>query len=96
MSIVTIIATINVKENKAEYVKGELIKLINPTLKEKGCIEYKFYEDTQNLNYFKSYEKWKTEEDVKKHLQSKHIKEYFKNTKNAVEQFYIQDLVEIM
>ena len=95
MSIVTIIATINAKESKTKYVKDELIKLISPTLKEKGCIEYKFYQDTQNLNYFKSYEKWQTEEDVKNHLQSKHIKEYFENTKNAVEEFYIQDLKEI-
>ena len=96
MGIVTIIATINAKENKKDFVKEELIKLIKPTLEEKGCIEYKFYQDTQNLNYFKSYEKWETEEDVKNHLQSKHIKQYFINTQNSVEEFYIQDLVEII
>ncbi|MFA0125595.1 putative quinol monooxygenase, partial [Vibrio sp. 10N.261.48.A2] len=45
MSKLTIIATIVSKEDKIELVKSEMIKLIDRTRVEDGCINYDLHQD---------------------------------------------------
>ena len=46
----TIVAKILVKPEKLELVKGELIKLIDLTKAEEGCINYDLHQDNQEKN----------------------------------------------
>jgi len=48
----TIVATIEAKPDKIDLVKAELQKLIAPTLKEAGCIQYDLHQDNQNPAFF--------------------------------------------
>ena len=41
----TIVASIEAKPDKIDLVKAELQKLIAPTLKEAGCIQYDLHQD---------------------------------------------------
>ena len=48
MGKLTIIATIVSKEDKIELVKSEMIKLIDKTRVEDGCINYDLHQDNSN------------------------------------------------
>lgn len=90
MSVVTVIATIQVKPEDVDFLKCKLCQLVAPTRRECGCIMYKFYQDSNDPTFFHSYEKWNNMYAVKQHLKSKHIKEYMEATKNVVENFEIR------
>ena len=50
------------KENRIEFVKSELLKILEPTRKEDGCIQYELHQDIENPSIFMFYEIWKTNE----------------------------------
>ena len=49
MTQLTIIANIVANEDKVEVVKAELLKLIDTTRAEEGCINYDLHQDNENL-----------------------------------------------
>ena len=57
----TIVANIEAKKNKIEFIKEELLKLIEPTKAEEGCIEYRLQQDNQNPEFFYFLKYGKTE-----------------------------------
>lgn len=52
----TIVARIEANPDKIELVKAELLKLIEPTLQEAGCIRYDLHQDNENPAVFIFYE----------------------------------------
>ena len=56
----TIVARILAKPEKRELVKSELLKLIDITRAEKGCINYDLHQDNENENLFLFYENWES------------------------------------
>lgn len=86
---VTVIATIKAKEDCVDLVKQELCKLVQPTRREYGCINYRFYQDKNCPYYFHSYENWTSMKAIEMHLKSNHIKYYMDKTKNCVDVFEI-------
>ncbi|MFS4494618.1 putative quinol monooxygenase [Maribacter sp. 2308TA10-17] len=95
MSKLTLIARIFAKEEKRELIKSELIKLIAPTRKEEGCINYDLHQDSENPNLFVFHENWESKALLEKHLASAHIAEYMKATEGAVEKFTLQEMTQI-
>lgn len=95
MSKLTIIATIVSKEDKIEFVKSEIIKLIDKTLVEDGCINYDLHQDNDNPAHFVFHENWESEAHLEKHLASQHIAEYIAATENCVETFVINKMTHI-
>ena len=73
MSKLTIIASILAKKSQKELVKSEVLKLVEPTRKEKGCINYDLHQDNNNENLFIFHENWESEELLKAHTQSAHF-----------------------
>jgi quinol monooxygenase YgiN len=43
MSEITVVAKLSARKDSVEAVKAELLKLIIPTRKESGCIEYNLH-----------------------------------------------------
>lgn len=95
MSKLTIVANIIAKQDKIEVVKSELIKLIEPTRLEEGCIDYNLHQDNENPAHFVFLENWTSRELLQKHLQSEHIAAYKAATEGAVELFTLNELTHI-
>ncbi|CAV26229.1 Antibiotic biosynthesis monooxygenase [Vibrio atlanticus] len=95
MSKLTIIATIVSKEDKTELVKSEMIKLIDRTRVEDGCINYDLHQDNSNPAHFVFHENWESEAHLEKHLASQHIAEYMAATEDCIETFVLNKMTHI-
>ncbi len=91
----TIVANIEAKEDKIEFVKAELLKLIEPTLVEEGCIQYALHQDNNNPAQFTFIENWASHALLQKHLNSTHLKRYVKETEDAVVSFKLNEITKI-
>jgi quinol monooxygenase YgiN len=76
MSKLTVIATIKAKEGRADEVQDELLKLIEPTRAETGCINYDLHRMNDDPNCFLFYENWISKEDLDQHLATPHIADF--------------------
>ncbi len=92
---ITVVARILVKEEKRDFVKNELMKLIDITRKEKGCINYDLHQDNNNPNLFIFHENWENKELLETHLQNDHLKQYLEATDGCVNEFIIHELTQI-
>ncbi|MDG1732925.1 MAG: putative quinol monooxygenase [Thalassotalea sp.] len=91
----TIVARIEANPDKVELVKGELIKLVEPTLKEVGCIGYDLHQDNENPAVFIFYENWENRELWQKHMNNSHLADYMKATQGAVASFILNEMTKI-
>ncbi|BAX82484.1 putative quinol monooxygenase [Labilibaculum antarcticum] len=91
----TIAARILVKEGKVDLVKAELLKLIDITRAEEGCINYDLHQDNNNKNLFLFYEKWETYDFLQKHLNNIHFVAFQKATEGAIEEFVVNEMTQI-
>lgn len=88
----TVVARIEANAGKIELVKAELLKLVEPTLKEAGCIQYDLHQDNENPAVFLFYENWESRELWQKHMNNAHIVEYMKATEGAVASFTLNEM----
>lgn len=88
----TIIARILAKEEKRDLVKAELVKLIESTRAEEGCINYDLHQDNKNKNLFLFHENWESRELWQNHMNNPKLAEYLKATEGAVEEFIINEM----
>ncbi len=91
----TIVAKIVAKSEKLELVKQELTKLIEPTRKENGCINYDLHQDNENENVFLFFENWASRELWLEHMNTPHIATYKMTTDGAVEDFTINEMTDV-
>ncbi|MDC1068200.1 putative quinol monooxygenase [Candidatus Kapabacteria bacterium] len=91
----TIVARILAKPEKRELVKKELIKLIDTTRAEKGCVNYDLHQDNENDNLFLFYENWETRELWQSHMNNSHLNRYMDATDGAVEEFILHEMTQI-
>ncbi len=88
----TIVAQILAKDEKRELVKNELLKLIETTRAEEGCINYDLHQDNQNPNLFLFYENWTRRDLWQKHMENSHLAEYMKATEGAIAEFTLNEM----
>ena len=91
----TIVANIEAKEDKIEFVKAELLKLIKPTLVEEGCIQYDLHQDNNNSAQFTFIETWASHALLQTHLNSLHLKMFVQATEGAVVNFKLNEITKI-
>ncbi|WP_339721968.1 putative quinol monooxygenase [uncultured Paraglaciecola sp.] len=77
MSKLTCIAKIVAQQEHKEMVLSELIKIVPPTQKEQGCINYDLHICNTDDAIFMFHETWESEADLNAHSQSPHIKKCF-------------------
>lgn len=92
MSQLTIVANIKAKTDKVELVKAELLKLIDVTRAEKGCINYDLHQDNENPSHFLFYENWESRELWQIHMNNEHLAAYLAATEGAVEEFTVNEM----
>jgi quinol monooxygenase YgiN len=76
VSKITIVAKVVAKKVAVETVKTELLKLILPTRKERGCLEYCLHQDNQDPAVFVFYETWESDASLEEHINTDHYKAY--------------------
>lgn len=91
----TIVARIEAKPDQIELVKSELIKLIEPTRAEAGCIQYDLHQDNNQPEVFLFFENWETRELWQTHMENDHLKAYMAATEGAVADFTLNEMSHI-
>lgn len=92
MAELTIVANIIAAQNHTEEVKAELIKLIEFTRSEEGCINYDLHQDNDKPEHFMFYENWRTRELWQAHMEAQHLKDYLVATEGKVENFTLNEM----
>ncbi|MGF1761130.1 antibiotic biosynthesis monooxygenase [Photobacterium sagamiensis] len=91
----TIVARIEAKADKVDLVKAELLKLIEPTRKEEGCIQYDLHQDGSNPALFIFFENWENRQLWQYHMNNDHLKAYVKATEGSVTSFTLNEMTKI-
>lgn len=92
MAILTIVAHIKAKQDKTDFVKSELMKLLVPSRAEAGCLLYDLHQDNDSPNHFLYFEYWKSKDDLLAHMRADHIKAFQKATKDAIDEFIVNEM----
>ncbi len=79
MSEITVVARLAARKESVETVKRELLKMVEPTRKEAGCIEYHLCQDNKDPAVFVFYEIWESTAVLEKHKDTDHYKYYAAN-----------------
>ena len=95
MSKLTIIANIQAKADQVELVKAELLKLIEVTRAEEGCINYDLHQDNENPAHFLFYENWESRELWQVHMENQHLKDFMAATEGAVEDVSLNEMTVV-
>lgn len=95
MTNLTIMAKIIAKEGKVELVKTALLKLIEITRAEEGCINYTLHQDNENPAHFMFYENWASRDLWLNHMSNKHLQQYMTETQDCVEMFTVNEMTKI-
>ncbi len=91
----TIVARIESKPDKTGLVKSALLKLIEPTRKEEGCLQYDLHQDNENPDVFVFYENWESRELWQTHMNNDHLKTYMEETDGSVASFTLNEMNKI-
>ena len=95
MAKLTIVANIIANSDNIDLVKEELLKLINITRAESGCINYDLHQDNDNPAHFLFYENWESRELWQDHMGNEHLLAYLAATEGAVEEFVVSEMTTI-
>ncbi|MGH1412327.1 MAG: putative quinol monooxygenase [Pelagimonas sp.] len=95
MSQLTIVANITAKPEQIDLVKTELLKLIDITRLEQGCVTYDLHQDNQDPAHFMFYENWESRELWQTHMNALHLAVYMKATDGAVAEFTLHEMTKV-
>ena len=95
MAKLTVLANITANADKIELVKAELLKLIDITRAEAGCITYDLHQDNDNPAHFLFFENWESRELWQAHMGAQHLADYLAATDGCVEEFTLNEMTRI-
>lgn len=90
-----IVAKIEAKADKITLVKQELVKLIEPTRKEAGCMQYVLHQDNEQPEVFLFYERWETRELWQVHMGNENLKAFQDATDGALANFTVHEMTQV-
>lgn len=73
MQRITVVARLKAKLGLEDKVKQELLKMIEPTRREVGCLNYDLHVDKDDPGTFLFYENWVSEMALDNHFQTPHF-----------------------
>jgi quinol monooxygenase YgiN len=95
MKIVTVVAKVVARKESVDGVRNELLKLIAPTRKEEGCIDYRLHEDNDDPALFIFYETWESAACLEEHKNTDHYKAYVKAVGCLIEEKIVNKMTPI-
>lgn len=90
-----ITGSVQAKLESVELVKAELIKLIEPTRNEHGCIQYSLHQDNVDHTKFLFYERWQNRELWQVHMKADHIQDFLMATDGHLAEFVVGEMTRI-
>jgi len=73
MSRIIVIATLKAREGLEEKVHQELLKMVEETHKEIGCLQYDLHRSVEDPGVFVFYETWDSKDSLDKHFTTPHF-----------------------
>ena len=92
----TIIAKIEAKPEKLDEVKKAVLKLIDPTREEQGCIQYDLHQENQQKEVFIFVENWENQALWEAHMQSEHLQSFIKETEGLLVELTVHQMNQIV
>ena len=89
------VAKIVAKKESIESVKNEMLKLIEPTRKEQGCIEYNLHQDNEEPAVFVFYETWESRACLDNHMSTDHYKNYVSTVGGLIDEKVVHKMTRI-
>lgn len=89
---IALVVKFDIKSEYLEKAKSELLKILEPTRKEDGCLLYELHQDLDIPNVLMFYEIWETKEAWKKHDVMPHINKFREATKDCFESISVNRL----
>ena len=74
--ILTVVARVKARTDKADKVKEMLMGLVTATRQEPGCIDYILHQSIEDETVFMFYENWTSKEALDAHLQMPHLQDF--------------------
>ena len=93
--MLTVIATIKAKPESAADVQNQLLKLIEPTRKESGCLRYELNVDNDDTSLFVFVEQWESEQHLTAHLAGEKLKSIIAGIEPLVEFIDVAKMTDI-
>ncbi|MBK5254249.1 MAG: antibiotic biosynthesis monooxygenase [Peptostreptococcaceae bacterium] len=91
----TLVALVKAKEEKRDFVKNEILKLIPITRTEEGNINYNLHQDNNDPNIFILYENWENRELWQNHMNNNHMVNYANATEDATVEWTLHELTKL-
>lgn len=95
MAQLTIVANIKAEATKVDLLKAELLKLIDTTRAEEGCLQYDLHQDNETPAHFMFFESWESREAWQKHMNAQHLKDFLVATNGAVVDFAVNEMTKV-
>jgi len=95
MSKVTVVAKVVAQADSVEAIKAELLKLIQPTRQETGCIEYTLHQDNLDPAVFLFYETWESAAALEQHIQTDHYTSYIRAVDGKIKEKIVNKMTRI-
>lgn len=95
MKPLTVVAKVIAKKEAIGQLKSELLKLVEPTRQEVGCIEYRLHQDSDDPAVFTFYENWESAASLEQHLDSRHFQCYIAASTDLIEEKKVNKMEEI-
>lgn len=95
MPPLTVVAKVIAKKEAIVQLKAELLKLVEPTRQEAGCIEYRLHQDCDDPAVFTFYENWESLACLEQHLDSKHFLCYMTASADLIAEKTVNKMEEI-
>lgn len=89
---VTVIARLVAKPEAIAEVKIELLKMVEPTRQEEGCLTYRLHQDNENPALFIFYEIWENMERLLAHTNTRHYREYAAAVEGKIAEKIVQKM----
>lgn len=74
--LLTVVAYMRAAPGKRDVLRQVLEGLIEPTSKEKGCINYDLHQGVADPDRFFFYENWESDADLDAHLDAPHLRAF--------------------
>ncbi|QQE13414.1 antibiotic biosynthesis monooxygenase [Planctomycetota bacterium] len=91
----TIVAKVVVKEEYREELEPELVRLLDPSRKDAGCLLYDMHQSNEDANTFLFYETWQNKGLWESHMETEHLKRWRKVSEGKVSDFELLQMTKV-
>lgn len=95
MSQLSIVAAIVVKDSYKDELEKVFRNLVDHTRKEEGNVSYDLHQDVKNPLKYTIIEVWKSQDDINKHNDTPHFKEFLTAIEGKVDSVNIDVIKKI-